>query len=146
MTSLVAAVIRRQFEMSLRRLVAMSKVHLQQTLMSTFRFLPCHSWLPPRCHVFPQAASDVPKFASVGLSEKLLLFSEQSHGDDSSSSGGSGDNKRKYGPVRLMDYKKLRWPNPINTVRNYIFSTLIKISFDREFSMHGFLDGAAQVI
>jgi len=75
-----------------------------------------------------------------------MLFSERSRDQGSGGSGGSGDGERKSSSIKLMDHKKLRWPSPINVFRNYIFSALIQISFDQEFSMSGFLAGAEQVI
>ena len=142
MTSLVAAVLGRRFETSLRGLVALSKIQLQQSLRSRCHYLP---WLRPSRNVLPRTKPFTPTFSSAEVSEKLMLFSEQSH-DHDSSSGSSGGGQQKSGPLKLMDYKKLRWPNPINVLRNYIFAALIRISFDQEFSMSSFLAGAEQVI
>ena len=140
MTSLVAAFLGRRFERSLSGLVAVSKLQLQQALGSRFRCLPCQSWLRPSPSVLPHTTS-----TSAGGSEKLMLFSEQSR-DQDSSSGSSGGGERKSGPLKLMNYKKLRWPHPIKVLRNYFLATLIRISFDQEFSMNSFLTGAQQVI
>ena len=142
MTSLVAAVLGRRFETSLRGLVALSKIQLQQSLRSRCHYLPL---LRPSRNVLPRTKPFTPTFSSAEVSEKLMLFSEQSH-DHDSSSGSSGGGQQKSGPLKLMDYKKLRWPNPINVLRNYIFAALIRISFDQEFSMSSFLAGAEQVI
>ena len=142
MTSLVAAALGRRLRVKLRGLVAVSKMQLQLALGSRFRCLP---WLRPSHNALPQTTSVMTTLESAGGPEKLMLFSEQS-GDQDSTSGSSGSGERKSGPLKLMDYKKLRWPNPFKVFRNYIFAALIQISFDKEFSMNSFLAGAGQVI
>jgi len=136
MTSLVGALLGRRFETSLRGLVALSKIQLQQTLESGSRRL-----LRFGRNVLPQTTSIIPPLASAGESEKLMLFSERFPDQDS----GSGGGERKDQPLKLMDYNKLRWPSPVKSLRNYFFTALIQISFDKEFSMKNFLHGAEQV-
>jgi len=145
MTSLVAAVLGRRFATSLRGLVAVSKMQFRKALGSRFRHMPYQPWLRYSRNILPQTTCVIPTFSAAGEPGKLLLFSEQSR-DQDSSSGGSGGGERKSSPFKLMDYKQLRWPSPIKVLRNYFFATLIRISFDREFSMDSFLFGAQQVI
>ena len=148
MTSLVSAVLGRRFETTVRGLMALSKLQLQQALKSRF---PCLPWLrtKPIHDVLTQSSSVVPTFtftSAGGSSDKLLLFNEQSRDHYGSSGSSGGGDERKSSSFKLMDYKKLRWPSPINAIRNYIFSALIQISFDQEFSMSSFLAGAEQVM
>ena len=82
---------------------------------------------------------------SAGGPEKLMLFSEESP-DKGSGGGGTGGAERPPRPLKLMDCRKLRWPNPVNVLKNYLFTTLIQISYDKEFSMNSFLAGAEQVV
>lgn len=145
MPSLVAAVLGRQFESHLRWLVVVSKMHMQQARRIRFSWLPCQPWLRCSRDILPRNVPMIATSTSAGGSEKLMLFSENSP-DDGSSSGGSGGAERPPRPLRLMDYKKLRWPNPINSLKNYLFAALIQISFDKEFSMNSFLAGAEQAI
>jgi len=147
-SSLVGTVLGRRLNASLRVLVAVSKMQLRQAFRSRLCRLP---WLLTGRNGLPRSSSVMPTFAlsSTRSSENLMLFSSEQSGDEDNKHGGSsgGGGERKFPSIKLMDYKKkLRWPNPINTLRNYIFSALIKISFDQEFSIHSFLAGAGQVI
>lgn len=144
MPSLVAAVLGRRFETSLHWLMMLSKIQLQQSLrfnVSRFRWLPYQPWLRSS----GRHTSMLPTAASVGRSQKLLLFTGDSP-DNDTASGSSGGGKRPLGPLKLMDYKQLRWPSPLKVLKNYIFAALIQISFDQEFSMSSFLAGAEQVM
>jgi len=146
-SSIVGAVLGRRLDASVRVLVAVSKLQLQQAIRSRLcRRLP---WLMAgRRNVLPQSSSVVPTFAlsSARSSDNLLLFSEQSGDQDDRHRGSSGGGERRSSSIMLMDYRKLRWPNPINVFRNYIFTALIRISFDQEFTMSSFLAGAEQVV
>lgn len=141
MTSVIAAVLRCRNELSLRRLVTASKMQLQ-----LLRLKICYLPFRPSGTILPQITSALPAFPPAGGRERLTLFSEQSRDDASSGGSSGGGDDPKARPLKLMDYEKLRWPHPINTLRNYIFSTLIQISFDQDFSMKSFLAGAQQVI
>jgi len=145
MASLVAAVLGRRFETSVRWLAIVSKMQLQQARKLRFSWLPYQPWLRSTVNILPQNAPMMATSACAVKSEELMLFSEKSP-DEGSRSGGSGGAERPPRPLRLMDYKKLRWPNPIKLLKNYLFAALIQISFDKEFSMNGFLAGAEQVI
>ena len=145
MPSLVAAVLGRRFETHFRWLVVVSQMQLQEARRMRFSWLPRQTWLRCSRNILPQNVPMIATSTSAGGSEKVMLFSENSP-DEGSSSGGSGGAERPPRQLRLMDYKKLRWPSPINTLKNYLFAALIQISFDKEFSMNSFLAGAEQVI
>jgi len=85
--------------------------------------------------------------SAAGGRENVMLFSEETP-DEGRGSGGSEGTEQPPPPrpLKLMNYKKLRFPNPVNVCKNYLFAALIRISFDQEFSMKSFLAGAEQVI
>jgi len=146
MASLLAAVVGRRFETSVRWLVVLSKMQLQQARSLRFSWIPCQPWLRSSRDIVPRHTPLIASSASAAVSENLMLFNERPPDEDSSRQGGSNGAERPRRPLRLMDYKQLRFPSPIKSLKNYLFTALIQTSFDREFSMNSFLAGAEQVV